>query len=133
MIWDFPYFKCKYLVIKKYPHRELLLWQSGLWISCCLCGNVDLMPGLEQRVKDLELPQLWWRLKLRLGFDPLPLGTFVSCGCSQKNRNKSKVPLSTALVLSHKFWCHTFIFIQSNLFSIFLEISSLMHQLFSFV
>lgn len=92
MIWDFPYFKCKYLVIKKYPHRELLLWQSGLWISCCLCGNVDLMPGLEQRVKDLELPQLWWRLKLRLGFDPLPLGTFVSCGCSQKKQKQKQSP-----------------------------------------
>ena len=38
----------------------------------CLCGDTGSIPTLVQWVKDLALLQLWHRLHLQLGFDPLP-------------------------------------------------------------
>ena len=44
------------------------------WVnySACLYGIAGLIPGLEQWVKNLALPQLWCRLQQLLGFNPWP-------------------------------------------------------------
>ena len=50
------------------------LWCNELKVRHCLhssfsCyGGGGLIPGLQQWVKDLTLPQLWYRLQLWLGF-----------------------------------------------------------------
>ena len=39
-------------------YREFPSWLSKLRTQCCLCEDVDSIPGLDQlRVKDLVLPQ----------------------------------------------------------------------------
>ena len=48
------------------------LWHSRLNIQHCLYGNLGLIPGQVQWVKDPVLPQLCHRLKLQLRFDPWP-------------------------------------------------------------
>ena len=43
--------------IKKKVSQEFPLRLSGLRISCCLCEDVDLIPGITQRDKDPALLQ----------------------------------------------------------------------------
>ena len=57
-------------------------------------GDKGSIPGMEQWVKDLVLPQLQHRLQLWLGFDPWP-GTPYDTVCRKrkkktKNKNKNK-------------------------------------------
>ena len=40
----------------KVIHLEFPLWLSRLRIQCCLCEDVDLIPGLAQWLKDPALP-----------------------------------------------------------------------------
>ena len=67
------------------------------------------IPILEQWVKDLALPQLWYRPKMQLGFDLWlhPHGGLPHvCGCSQKRKKKS---------IGHKYMG---LFLDANLYSI---------------
>ena len=47
------------------------------------------VPAVAQWVKDLVLPQLWYRLQLQLGFNPLP-GKFYMPQVQPKKKKKKK-------------------------------------------
>ena len=53
----------------------------------CLCGDTGSIPTLVQWVKDLALLQLWHRLHLQLGFDPLP-GNFYMLWVQPKKKKR---------------------------------------------
>ena len=61
------------------------------WVNdtTCLCGGSCLIPGRVLRVKDLVLPQLWYRSQLQLGFDPWPRN-FHMCAVRVAEKEKTK-------------------------------------------
>ena len=49
------------------------------WVNdpACLYGIAGLIPGLEQWVKNLALPQLWCRSQMRFKFNPWPRNFYM--------------------------------------------------------
>ena len=76
--------------------------QCGLMIQGCLCGSTCLIPGPEQWVEALILPQLWLRL-----IPSLPCSVGVA---EKETQNKTKQP-NLPNVLGEVFFVFVFLFL----------------------
>ena len=96
---------CLYIQLFSFLSRIIfpgfLLWHIGLIIW--LVSVAGSIPGPVQWVKDLELPQLWRRLQLRLGFDPSLGNSHMPWGQLTKIKKKLS-SLCQILMFSYFAW-----------------------------
>ena len=72
------------------PHHSLVIITAG---NLTLAMEIKItslgVPVVAQGVKDPALPQLWYRLKLKLGLDPWPRNFHVLWVWPKKKKKKS--------------------------------------------